>query len=377
MRIAFYAPMKPPDHPLPSGDRQVGRLLMEALSLAGHDVALTSRFRSWEGKGDEAAQVDLKKQGLCAAERLIASDQAAPATARPELWFTYHLYYKAPDWIGPRVAKALSIPYIVAEASVAYKRAGGPWDLGHRNVLEALVQASAVITLNPADADCLPDPGKLRFLKPFLDPKPYGKAHGERAQHRQGLARRLDLNPSRPWLLTVAMMREGDKFQSYRILSEALCRMRDQDWTLVIVGDGPAAPEVRNLFSAIPATRLRFLGALPSEDLFEVYAACDLLAWPAVREAYGMALLEAQATGLPVLAGESPGVAAVLGDGESAVLVEEGSTEAFSTALEDLLADPGRLPQLSAGALRRVRQHHSLKSASRRLDDIVREAAAR
>jgi glycosyltransferase involved in cell wall biosynthesis len=240
-----------------------------------------------------------------------------------------------------------------------------------------LDQASAVITLNPADADCLPDPGKLRFLTPFLDPKPYGKAHGERAQHRQGLARRLDLDPSRPWLLTVAMMRAGDKFQSYRILSEALCRMRDQDWTLVIVGDGPAAPEVRNLFSAIPAARLRFLGALPPEDLFEVYAACDLLAWPAVREAYGMALLEAQATGLPVLAGESPGVAAVLGDGESAVLVEEGSTEAFSTALANLLANPGRLPQLSKGALHRVRQHHSLKSAARRLDNIVREAAAR
>jgi glycosyltransferase involved in cell wall biosynthesis len=58
-------------------------------------------------------------------------------------------------------------------------------------------------------------------------------------------------------------------------------------------------------------------------------------------------------------------------------LVEEGSTEAFSTALEDLLADPGRLPQLSEGALRRVRQHHSLKSAARRVDDIGREAAAR
>ena len=377
MRIAFYAPMKPPDHPLPSGDRQVGRLLMAAMSLAGHDVALASRFRSWEGKGDEAAQVDLREQGLCDAERLIANNESAPATARPELWFTYHLYYKAPDWIGPRVAKALSIPYIVAEASVAYKRAGGPWDLGHRNVLEALVQASAVITLNPADADCLPDPGKLRFLTPFLDPTPYGKAHGERAQHRQGLARRLDLDPNQPWLLTVAMMRAGDKFQSYRILSEALCRMRDRDWTLVIVGDGPAASEIRNLFSAIPAARLRFLGALPSEDLFEVYAACDLLVWPAVREAYGMALLEAQATGLPVLAGESPGVAAILGDGQSAVLVEEGSTEAFSNALEALLASPGRLRQLSEGALGRVRQHHSLKGAARRMDDIVREAAAR
>ena len=45
---------------------------------------------------------------------------------RPDLWFTYHLYYKAPDLVGPLVAGALGIPYAVAEASVAHKRAGKP-----------------------------------------------------------------------------------------------------------------------------------------------------------------------------------------------------------------------------------------------------------
>jgi len=38
------------------------------------------------------------------------------------LWFTYHHYYKRPDWLGPRVSAALGIPYIVAEASHAAKR---------------------------------------------------------------------------------------------------------------------------------------------------------------------------------------------------------------------------------------------------------------
>ena len=36
MRIAFYAPLKPPDHPVPSGDRRMARLLMAALATAGH-----------------------------------------------------------------------------------------------------------------------------------------------------------------------------------------------------------------------------------------------------------------------------------------------------------------------------------------------------
>ena len=46
MHVAFYAPMKPPDHPVPSGDRRMARLLMQALAHAGHRVVLASRFRS-------------------------------------------------------------------------------------------------------------------------------------------------------------------------------------------------------------------------------------------------------------------------------------------------------------------------------------------
>ena len=52
MRIAFYAPLKPPDHPVPSGDRRVAQLLLAALRRAGHEPVLASRFRSFEGQGD-------------------------------------------------------------------------------------------------------------------------------------------------------------------------------------------------------------------------------------------------------------------------------------------------------------------------------------
>src|SRR3546814_13479289 len=76
----------------------------------------------------------LQRVGEKLAERLIRRYQALPARQRPQLWLTYHLYYKASDWIGPKVARALRIPYVVAEASVAYKRAAGPWAASHRVV---------------------------------------------------------------------------------------------------------------------------------------------------------------------------------------------------------------------------------------------------
>ena len=376
MHIAFYAPMKPPDDPVPSGDRRMGCLLLQALEASGHTAEVASRLRSREPNGDPIRQAALRDQGQVEAARLIAHYRDVASDRRPAAWLTYHLYYKAPDWIGPEVAAALDLPYLVAEASIAPKRAGGPWDLSHRAVLAALTQAVAAITLNPADAGCLPDPAIVRPLPPFLDAAPFRAAAQARARYRAELAQHLGLDPDRPWLLAVGMMRAGDKLASYRVLAEALAAVDELAWDLLIVGDGPAAQEVRTAFAALDPARLRWFGEQAAENLPRLYAACDLMVWPAVNEAYGMALLEAQAAGLPVIAGRVGGVPAVVGDGQSGLLTAPGDAAAFADALRALLSDPDRRGELAEGAIRRVRAGHDLAAAARRLDEILHEATA-
>ena len=112
--VAFYAPLKSPNHPLPSGDRTMARLLMKALDRAGYAPQLASEMRTLDKAGDRQRQKYIRQQSLAEASRLIAHYQALPEEQRPCLWFTYHVYYKAPDWIGPRVADALDIPYVIA-----------------------------------------------------------------------------------------------------------------------------------------------------------------------------------------------------------------------------------------------------------------------
>ena len=126
MRVAFYAPLKPPNHAVPSGDRRVGRLFMDALARAGHEVDLVSTLRTHEPKGDPGSQARIRAEGTAAAQDLIARWTGTSGSTIPELWFTYHVYYKAPDWLGPAVSAALGIPYVIAEASHAPKRACGP-----------------------------------------------------------------------------------------------------------------------------------------------------------------------------------------------------------------------------------------------------------
>ena len=62
MRLAFYAPMKPPDHPVPSGDRTIARSLIKALGHLGADVTVSSTFQSRDGVGDPAKQAALSQE---------------------------------------------------------------------------------------------------------------------------------------------------------------------------------------------------------------------------------------------------------------------------------------------------------------------------
>jgi glycosyltransferase involved in cell wall biosynthesis len=375
MRLAFYAPMKPPGDPTPSGDRRMARLLVRALEEAGHEVELASEFRSREPIGDPGRQSVIADEAGREAARLIAAYTALPPTGRPKAWFTYHVYYKAPDWIGPRVAAALSIPYFLAEASLAPKRAGGPWAIGHDATQAAISAADRLFVINPADQPCLleavGDPARLVELPAFLDTGPYRKAATGRAAHRQQLGERHAIAAGPPWLLAVAMMRTGDKLASFRIIGQSLMILRERNWRLLVVGDGPAASDVRAALAPLGAERVNYLGYVSEAELPACYAAADLLFWPAVNEAYGMALLEAQAAGLPVVAGASGGVPAIVDQGVTGLLAPPGDPRAFAEALAALIDQPARRAAMSAAALDRTIRRHHIAGASRILGEVL------
>jgi glycosyltransferase involved in cell wall biosynthesis len=381
MRIAFYAPLKPPTHPVPSGDRRMARLLMAALGRANHRIELASRFRSRDGAGDPARQQALADLGQHLARRLVRQYQARAETERPELWFTYHLYYKAPDWLGPAVSAALDIPYVVAEVSHAGKRADGPWSIGHAGAAAAIAHADAIINLNPADiaglAGVADASAILVMLKPFIDGADFAAAANRRDQLRKEMAPRFGLDSEKPWLLAVAMMRDGDKLASFRVLGAALDRLRDRDWQLLVVGDGPARPAVEATLASLGRARIHFAGRRLAEELPQFYASADLLVWPAINEAYGMALLEAQAAGVPVVAGAAGGVPTVVAGDRTGLLTVPGDAGDFAAAVRALLDDPARRRKMGETAKELIAEEHDIGTAARILDRTVHDAVNR
>ncbi|MBO0739608.1 MAG: glycosyltransferase family 4 protein, partial [Alphaproteobacteria bacterium] len=282
MRIAFYAPLKPPDHPTPSGDREVARLFLAALRMAGHEAFVASRLRSYEGRGDAGRQARLARLGGMLAQRFLRRCRAGREPV-PDAWFSYHLYHKAPDWLGPAIAGDLGIPYVIAEASDAPKQAVGKWAAGRDATLAAIRRADAVIGLNSADRECvlplLPDPGRWVAVKPFLDARCFERREPARKEP--------------PHLVTIAMMRYGDKLASYRMLGAALAELLDLHWSLEVIGDGAARREVEEALDPVKG-RVMWSGTLGSTAVRQRLAVADLFVWPAVNEAFGMAVLEAQ-----------------------------------------------------------------------------------
>ncbi|MEO0394120.1 MAG: glycosyltransferase family 4 protein, partial [Pseudomonadota bacterium] len=346
----------------------------QALETAGHTVQVASKFSSRDGVGDYMRQVRLRDVGVTTATRLMQRAESLRPEMQPAVWFTYHLYHKAPDWVGPGYCKAMGIPYVVAEASYAPKQEGGRWDMGHNAVAEALGQASLVVGLNSNDTPqvlpLLDDPSRMMMLRPFLNPDQYVLAHNRRESARRVLARRFTIEEDVPWLVAIAMMRSGDKFESYKRLAESLAMLNEVDFRLIIAGDGEARDQVMTLMRPLGGKVIP-LGEVNSETVSVLYGASDLCVWPAVNEAYGMSLLEAQAAGVPVVAGQSGGVPDIVEHGQTGLLVDPDDTRAFAQAVFDLLQDPERRRAMGHAALIKVQDSHHIAHASEQLDEAL------
>ncbi|WP_064685652.1 glycosyltransferase family 4 protein [Rhizobium bangladeshense] len=356
MRVAFYAPMKSPNHPVPSGDRLMARLLIRALELAGHAVEVVSEFRSYAAAPEAAAA--LEPAIRAEDERLRLKWQSAP---RPELWFCYHPYYKSPDPFGPAISAEFAIPYVTAEASYAAKRDGTGWAAQQKRVGEAVLQAAVNICFTERDRVGLSaafPTARLASLKPFIDP---------------ALFEVLPPRPDPRRLVTVAMMRAGDKMESYAMLAKALRLIEDRPWSLSIIGDGPMRHEVQALFADF-SLRVEWLGALGAAEIAGLLGRGGLYVWPGCGEAYGLAYLEAQAAGLPVVAQATAGVPAVVEAGVTGLLTPDGEVAAYAAAVAALLDDGKKREVMGQAARRFVLEQRSLETATRALDGILRES---
>jgi glycosyltransferase involved in cell wall biosynthesis len=142
--------------------------------------------------------------------------------------------------------------------------------------------------------------------------------------------------------------------KGYDLLVQALARLSDLDWRLVIAGDGGRSPETTAaLLAQIGRSRVhdrvRLAGPLDERALAALYARTDLFVMSSLYEGYGMVLGEALVRGLPIVA-TTGGAAAATAPDRAALKVPPGNVDALSRALRRAMTDAALRRKLADAA---------------------------
>jgi phosphatidylinositol alpha-mannosyltransferase len=159
---------------------------------------------------------------------------------------------------------------------------------------------------------------------------------------------------------TILFVGRMEQRKGLPILLEAYAQLRRQraGCRLVIVGDGPMRWAYERQCEATGIPDVSFLGHVSADILPRIYASADVFCSPATRgESFGIVLLEAMASGVPVVASAIPGFSQVVDPGGDGLLVPPGKPEGFTHALESLIAAPELRQSMGRHGIEKARRY--------------------
>lgn len=234
-------------------------------------------------------------------------------------------------------AMGLGVPVLVTEHSdPLLNRIGAPWEWLRRWTYP---RARRIVVLNER---------ARRIFAPRFGDRVTVVPNPVHVPAAEALARR----PPGPGRTVVAMGRLGPE-KRFDLLLEAFARVspKHPDWRLVILGEGPRRRELEALRDALGlAGKVELPGLAP--DPYPVLAGSDLFVLSSQLEGFPMALCEAMACGLPVIATEyHEGVREIVRDGDNGVLVPPSNQGALAAAMDRLMSDDAERRRLAARAV--------------------------
>jgi glycosyltransferase involved in cell wall biosynthesis len=174
-----------------------------------------------------------------------------------------------------------------------------------------------------------------------------------------------DENPESRLLLYVGRVASEKGIERLKELLEEI-----PDTRLAIVGDGPARRDLEKVFAGTPTV---FTGTLRGRMLSRAYASADVFLFPSTTDTLGMAMIEALASGLPVVAARGGATHEVVADGESGVIYDPNRKGALVESVRQVLEDGEWRESLSRGA-RAAAEERSWENATATLRGYYEQA---
>lgn len=174
---------------------------------------------------------------------------------------------------------------------------------------------------------------------------------------------------SRPTVLFVGRLVE-DKGVRYLLKAFSEVVKKIPEAKLVIVGKGPQERELRKLQEKLDLTNVFFLGALKSRLMPEIYAGCDVLVLPSVHEPFGNVVIEAMASGKPVIGNYVGGIKDTIVHGVTGYHVPPRNSQKISEFIIKLLRDSSLKEKMGNNARVNAITNYNIDTIVKKIEDI-------
>jgi glycosyltransferase involved in cell wall biosynthesis len=296
--------------------------------------------------------------------RRLAAITRALRSYRPDLVHGWHLFASPYAGAAARFVGARASLGSVRGSFRAYARAAMTASLTDL-LTDGLVVNSAAVARQIE--------GKHRLVpqRVFAVPNAVDPVVGDRAQARSRFAERWKIPDSRIWLASIGRFEKSKQFDLLLEVTASLAN-EGKNLHLFLIGYGEGMDELKALAKALGVEdRITFTGA-DAEARFWMKA-FDVFCFTSMDEGLPNVVMEAAAAGVPVLAWRTEFLRELLGDGQSAVLVEPGNVRAFRESLHALIENREYRRCLGEAARREVLTNFGVPKFVRRLSAVYEE----
>ncbi|MDD5031848.1 MAG: glycosyltransferase family 4 protein [Patescibacteria group bacterium] len=179
-------------------------------------------------------------------------------------------------------------------------------------------------------------------------------------------------------ILFVGGLDKAHYFKGVDILLKATSNTQLPTPNIQIAGDGDLKSQYMKQAKELGiADKVNFLGKVSDEELPRIYQQADLFVLPSINknEAFGLVLLEAMASGVPVIASDLPGVRTVFANGKQGLLCRPGDAEDLKNKIEKILSDEEKRKEMGKEARILALEKYSWQKISKRLNEVIKPRA--
>lgn len=161
---------------------------------------------------------------------------------------------------------------------------------------------------------------------------------------------------------------ELNKNKNHQVIIRAISRLKNQEIKYVLCGQGPLENELRELAKELDVeNQVKFLGF--RRDVAELMNIADLFAFPSYREGLSLSLMEAMASGLPVLCSNIRGNTDLIEDGKGGFLVESTDIESIAKYISEMISDSGLRNECGRFNVNRIK-NYSINNVLSKMKEI-------